>query len=200
MDKNLVVLLSAFSGLAGALLTQLMTGLFTFVNDRRKQKTELAREYRAKKLEIGENFYFINGELMTMMRKNIDYWYNLRHDRSEQTLNFMRREMEKLDIYQAQLHTENWKYNLFGIYFEVPFTFDEIQQANRRSHQLYLQVVDLSNKIRETIPQEQEDLYKAYNVSVFDLCSHYESTYGRMEDNMMAIKTQLLGEFGQLAA
>lgn len=177
-----------------------MTGLFAYINYRRKQKTELENQYRAKKLEIGENFYFINGELMTMMRKNIDYWNNLHNDRSEQTLNFMRREMEKLDVYQAQLHAENWKYNLIAIYYDVPFTAEEIQQANRRSHELYLRIVDLSNKIRVTIPQEQEDLYQVYSQTVFDLCAHYEHTYTRMQDNMTAIKGQLIGEFSTRTA
>jgi hypothetical protein len=172
-----------------------MTGLFAYVNDERKRKTELENQYRKKRLEIGENFYFVNGELMTMIRKNIDYWYNLRNDRNEQTLLSMKKEMDKLNSYQAQLHTDNWKYNLVGVYFEVPFEFDEIQQANRRSHQLCILVNDLGNKIREAGAGQQETLYKTYNIAIFDLCSHYEQVFLRMQGNMVAIKEQLLGEF-----
>jgi hypothetical protein len=195
MDKSFLVSITAFAGLAGALLSQLMTGLFAYVNDERKRKTELENQYRNKRLEIGENFYFVNGELMTMIRKNIDYWYNLRNDRNEQTLLSMKKEMDKLNSYQAQLHTDNWKYNLVGVYFEVPFEFDEIQQANRRSHQLCILVNDLGNKIREAGAGQQETLYKTYNIAIFDLCSHYEQVFLRMQGNMVAIKEQLLGEF-----
>lgn len=197
MDKNLLVTISAFAGLAGALLSQLMTGLFAYVNDNRKRKTELDNQYRTRKLEIGENFYFINGELMTMIRKNIDYWYNFRNDRSEQTLLSMKKAMEKLENYQVQLHTENWKYNLVSVYFRVPFEFDEIQQSNRRSHQLYILVDDLANKIRAAMPERQEELYKSYNMAIFDLCSHYEQVFARMQDNMTAIRIQLLAEFSK---
>jgi hypothetical protein len=195
MDKSFVIYVTAFAGLTGALLTQLMTGLFAYINDRRKQKVDLENQYRIKRLEIGENFYFINGELMAIIRKNIDYWYNLRNDRSEQTLISMKKEIGKLDNYQAQLRTENWKYNLVGIYFRVPFGFDAIQEANSRSHQLCILVNDLANKIRAAAPAQREELYKSYNVAIFDLCSHYEQVFSRMQDNMVAIKDQLLGEF-----
>jgi hypothetical protein len=195
--RQMVLVMSAFSGLAGALLTQLMTGLFAYVNDRRKQKIALEEQFRSKKLEIGENFYFINGELMTMIRKTINHWNNYRNDRSEQTRKFMKGEMDKLNDYQIRLHNENWKFNLIGIYFKVPFSFDEIQLANRRTHQLYLQVIDLSNKIRDAAAAEREEHYGAYNLTIFDLCSQYEQTYKRMQDNMIAVRGELLAEFGQ---
>ncbi|MDB5024216.1 MAG: hypothetical protein JWP78_1971 [Mucilaginibacter sp.] len=169
MEHSTIIILTAFSGLAGALLTQLMTGLFSYINDRRKQTAELTGQFRNKKVEIGESFYFINGELMTMIRKNIAYWKNLHNGRSEASRSFMHKEMEKLDAYQAKLNAENWKYNLIGIYFDVPFTFNEMLDANRRSHELYLKITDLSEKIKSAATPEAEELYKFYNVSIFVL-------------------------------
>ncbi|RFZ92858.1 hypothetical protein D0C36_15820 [Mucilaginibacter conchicola] len=199
MDKNMLVTLTALAGLAGALLSQLMIGFFAYINDNRKKKDELEKEYRNKKAEIGENFCFINAELMTMMRKNIDYWENLGDDRSGQTLAYMRREMERLDNYQAQLKSGNWKYNLINIYFDLPFDIDAIQQANRRSHQLYIRVIDLSDKLRTAEAEAREMLYPAYNMAVFELCGHYETVYKHMQENMTAVRGQLLATFGQTA-
>jgi hypothetical protein len=47
---------SSFARLSGALLTQLMRGLFRCVNDSRKMRTEAFNLYRGKRIEIGANF------------------------------------------------------------------------------------------------------------------------------------------------
>lgn len=196
-EHQILVWVAAFSGLAGALLSQLMTGLFSYINDRRKQKNELSNQYRNKKSEIGENFYFMNGELMTMINKNIVYWKSRHNQRGESSLNFLNKEMGKLDEYQVKLHTENWKYNLISIYFDVPFNFREMLEANSRSHQFYLKILDLSDQIKKTAGQvqEQEILFQQYNILIFDFCSHLENIYSRMEDNMVAVKAALLSDY-----
>jgi hypothetical protein len=194
-NNQTLLILTAFAGLAGALLTQLMTGLFSYVNDSRKRRIELDNNFRSKKIEVGENFYFVNVELMSMIRKNIGYWKNLHNGRSEASRNILHKEMEKMDAYQRKLNAENWKYNLTGIYFEVPFGFNEMQDANRRAHELFLRVTDVSESIKRSGEAEADELYQAYNLLIFDLCSHYENTYARMEQNMSSVKTQLLGNF-----
>jgi hypothetical protein len=187
---------TALAGLAGALLTQLMTGLFSYVNDRRKQKAEVQMLYRGKKVEIGENFYFMNGELMAMIKKNIAYWRSKWDDRSETTLDFLRREMDRLDAYQAKLQAENWKYNLIGIYYTIPYSFHAMLEDNQRSHELYLEVLDFSERIKKALPAERGDFFKDYYAVVLALCNHYEKVYAGMEDNMATVKNAMLAEFG----
>jgi hypothetical protein len=85
-----------------------LTSLFSYTNDRRKQKAEVRNLYHGKKVEIGENFYFMNGELMTMIRKNISYWKSKDKTRGPSSIGFVNREMEKLDSYQVKLHAKNW--------------------------------------------------------------------------------------------
>lgn len=192
----MIVILSAFSGLAGALVTQLITGIFAYISDKRKQHIDLDKDFRNKKLEIGENFYFVNGELMVMIRKNISYWLNLYQDCSEQTLLFMKKEMEKIDLYQQRLLRENWKFNLISIYFKLPFDREEMENANQKSRQLYWRVNDLSNKIKVCQDAVKlEEYHQKYANAIFDLYRHYEVLYDRMCENNDAIQKQLLKEF-----
>jgi hypothetical protein len=190
------LILTAFAGLAGALMTQLLTGLFSYLNDRRKQESEVQSLYRGKKLEIGENFYFMNGELMAMIKKNIAYWRQRGEDRSDRTLAFLRQEMDRLDAYQAKLQAENWKYNLIGIYFAIPYSFQEMLEDNQRSHELYLQVLDYSERIRVALPSEKDEFFLPYQEVIEGLCTHYLQIYSKMEGNMEAVKTAMLASFG----
>ena len=75
-DNTTLIEVSAFSGLAGALLTQMMTGIFAYFSDQRKYHHEIKNLYRSKKAEIGENFYYMTGEIMAIVKKNIGYWKN----------------------------------------------------------------------------------------------------------------------------
>lgn len=195
MKPNEIAWLTGMAGLAGALLTQLLNGLFAYINDRRKQRLELQKTHRDKRTEIGENFYFMNGELMSMIKKNIAYWQTRLDYRSDAALNFLRQEMDRLDAYQTRLQNENWKYNLVGIYFETPYSFSEMLEDNKRSHELYLQVLDQSEVIRRTLPQERDDLYPAYQAALQRLCTHYQLIYERMGANMQAVKGVLVAGF-----
>jgi hypothetical protein len=194
-DHQALVWLAAVSGLIGALLTQLMTGLFSYINDRRKQKTEVKNLYRNKKIEIGENFYFMSGELMAMIKKNIAYWKNRQDYRSEASLSFLKLEMDRLDVYQSKLQTENWKYNLVGIYYIIPYSFREMLEDNKRSHELYLKMLDFPEIINKTLPQEKNDLLEEYQSTLTELCLHYQNVYNRMEANMEAVSLALRKDF-----
>ena len=68
-------------------------------------------------------------------------------------------------------------------------------RLNDRSHQLYLQYLDLVEKIRHATGDEKEELYSKYAVEVFDMCSHYEKVYSKLEQDMNAVKEQLLSQF-----
>ncbi|TSD66360.1 hypothetical protein FFF34_002865 [Inquilinus sp. KBS0705] len=193
--KETIVWVSALSGMAGVLISQLMTGLFGYISDRRKQNHERQALYRGKMVETGENFYFMSGELMAMIKKNIAYWKNRLDHRSEGSLAFMKLEMERLDAYQSRLQQENWKYNLVGIYYDIPYDFAAMLEDNRRSHELYLEVLDLSELFRSTLPQEREDLLADYDKTLAELCSHYQRIYDRMQGNMAAVSAALRGDF-----
>lgn len=86
MAENTIYLkLSAFAGLAGALCTQLITTANIYFVDKRKQAAELKNQYRNKKVEIGENYYYITGEKMACI-KNIGYWKNWNNARPEESV------------------------------------------------------------------------------------------------------------------
>jgi hypothetical protein len=191
-----LVEISAFSGLIGALLTQTLTGLFSYLGDKRKSNIELKASFRNRQVEIAENFYFVTGEKMTIVKKNIGYWQNWNSSRSEASLDFLNKELVKLNVYMEKLDAENWKYNLISLYFHVSLTNDVLVASNNKSKALYLKVLDLTEALKHALPESQSDLYKLYDDAIRDMCRHYEDVYAKMADDMTVVKAGLLTEFG----
>ncbi|MDB5117367.1 MAG: hypothetical protein JWQ79_2859 [Mucilaginibacter sp.] len=195
-DNNTLIEVSAFSGLAGAILSQTLTGLFTYFSDKRKAATELKKVYRDKQLEIAENFYYMTGETMTVLQKSITHWKDRNKARSELSVLFFNKEMKKLDTYLEKLKTEHWKHNLISLYFEVSLSYDELIAANHQSHSLYLELLDTSEKIKAANDEEKKlELISQYLIGVYDLCGQYEEIYAMLEKDMGSVKTELLRTF-----
>jgi hypothetical protein len=194
-DNTTLIEVSAFSGLAGALLTQMMTGIFAYFNDKRKYNHEVKNLYRIKKMEIGENFYYMTGEIMAVIKKNIGYWKNWNNSRSEASLKFLNNEMVKLNTYMDKLKAENWKFNLINLYFRVSMSNSEVIESNARSQQLYLKVKDIMDKIRKTSSTDQDALYQQYALAIFDMCSQYEDLYSKMEHDANMVREEILQDF-----
>jgi regulator of replication initiation timing len=194
-NNTTLIEVSAFSGLLGALLTQMMTGIFAYFNDKRKYNHEVRNLYRVKKTEIGENFYYMTGEIMAVIKKNIGYWKNWNDSRSEASLEFLNKEMIKLNTYMDKLKTENWKFNLINLYFKVSMSNSEVIESNARSQQLYLEVKDITDKIRKAPVTDQDALYKQYAVAVFHMCSQYEDLYSKMEHDANLVREEILQDF-----
>ncbi|WP_419699078.1 hypothetical protein [Mucilaginibacter sp. NFX135] len=194
-DNTTLIEVSAFSGLAGALLTQMMTGIFAYFNDKRKYNHEVKNLYRIKKTEIGENFYYMTGEIMAVIKKNIGYWKNWNNSRSKGSLDFLNREMIKLNAYMDKLKAENWKFNLINLYFNVSMSNSEVIESNIRSQQLYLKVKDIMDKIRKARDSDRDALYQEYALAVFDMCTQYEDLYIKMEHDANMVKKEMLQDF-----
>jgi hypothetical protein len=194
-DNTTLIEVSAFSGLVGALLTQMMTGIFAYFNDKRKYNHEVKNLYRSRKTEIGENFYYMTGEMMAVIKKNIGYWKNWNNSRSEASLEFLNKEMVKLNTYMDKLKTENWKFNLINLYFKVSMSNSEVIESNARSQQFYLEVKDIMDKIRKAPAADQDALYQQYAIAVFDMCSQYEDLYSKMEHDATRVREEILQDF-----
>ncbi|MEO7215489.1 hypothetical protein [Mucilaginibacter sp.] len=191
-DQLTLVEVSAFSGLTGALLTQALTGLFGYLGDKRKSNLELKSALRNKQIDIAESFYFVTGEKMAIVKKNIGYWQNWNHSRSEASLEFLNKEMVKLNIYLEKLDLENWKCNLVSLYFDVSLTDDLLIASNDRSKALYLKVLDVTDALKHALPDSKSDLYALYDKAISDMCGHYENVYAQMTSDMQIVKASLL--------
>jgi hypothetical protein len=194
INQTLVVL-TAFAGLAGALLTQLLTGLFGYFGDRRKAKLERSNLYRAKQVEVAEQFYFMTGETMSVLRKSVEYWKGKNKSRSDAGVAFFNKEMKKLDAYMEKLQAENWKQNLIGLYFDVTLSYDRVIAANTRSHTLYLGLLDTAEQIAKADGKEKERLLGKYHLGLFDLCAQYDDIYNMLAKDMASVKAALLETF-----
>lgn len=194
-ENSTLIAVSAFSGLVGAILTQTLTGVFAYVSDKRKFKNELNAQYRGKQIEVAENFYFITGETMTILKKNIEYWKDRNKARSESSIAFFNREIKKLDVYLEKINTDNWKHNLIGLYFNVSLSYSELVEANSKSHLLYLGLLDLADKIKVAVPEDKDKLLGKYHTGIFDLCTQYENIYIMLEKDLNSVKQELLLTF-----
>jgi hypothetical protein len=195
MDSSVVIQLSAFSGLAGALLTQALTGTFQYFGDKRKAQNELKSTYRNKQVEIAESFYYVTGEKMAIVKKNIGYWQNQNSLISEASLAFLNKEMLKLNAHLEKLDAENWKCNLVGLYYNVTLTNDLLIAFNDRSKALYLKVLDISDQLEHSLPESKSDLYHLYYEAIGEMCNHYEQLYHKMSHDMEIVKMGLAAEF-----
>jgi hypothetical protein len=195
-NNSTLIALSAFSGLAGAVLTQALTGLFGYLGDKRKAKLEIGNLFRQKQIEIAENFYYVTGETMSVLSKSIEHWKDRNKPRSEASITYFNIEMKRLDVYMEKMKADNWKHSLIALYFDVSLSYNELIAANMRSHLLYLSLLDIAENINEaSSDEEKEKLVGNYHVGIFDLCSQYDNIYNMLKSDMYSVKTELLRTF-----
>lgn len=194
--EHTTLIVSAFSGLAGALITQALTGLFGYFGDKRKAETELKKEYRAKQVEVAENYYYVTGETMSILKKSILLWKGRNIQRSEASYRSMTESLKEADAQLKQMNIDNWKHNLIGLYFDVTLSYDELIAANNKSHELYLKVLDVEDKVGNSTNDEDKDrLFGQYSLAIFDLCSQYDTVYTILANDMDKVKTNLSATF-----
>jgi hypothetical protein len=194
--ENTTLVISAFSGLAGALITQALTGLFTYFGDKRKADTELRNQYRNKQIEIAEHYYYVTGETMAILKKSVQLWKGRNIQRSEASYKSMSKSLKEADAQLKKMNIENWKHNLIGLYFNVSLSYDELIAANNKSHELYLKVLDTGDKIKHTENEDDRHRYLGeYSVGIFDLCSQYDAVYDILSIDMDKVRSELLKSF-----
>jgi hypothetical protein len=194
--ENTTLIVSAFSGLAGALISQALTGLFAYFGDKRKANTELKNQYRTKQVEIAENYYYVTGETMSILKKSVQLWKGRNIPRSEASYKSMTESLKEADARLKQMNIDNWKHNLIGLYFNVSLSYDELIAANNKSHELYLKVLDIESRLRSTDNEEDRELYFGqYSVGIFDLCSQYDAVYDILATDMSKVKAELISNF-----
>jgi len=195
-DNNTVIAISAFSGLAGAILAQAISGTITYFSDKRKVNNEVKAAYRNKKMEIGENFYYVTSEKVSIIRSHIYYWKKREFIESETALAFLNSEMKKLGEQQDRLNADGWRFNLINLYFRVSLSSNTLTESNATSQRYYLQFLDAIDSLKKASEEEKfEELQARYAMILFDMCSHYEDLCKQMERDMDVVKQELLSEF-----
>lgn len=195
-DNNTLIAVSAFSGLGGAILTQALTGLFAYIGDKRKAGLDLKSEYRKKQVEVAENYYYVTGETMSILKKSILLWKGRNIPRSEMSYKSINEGLKEADAQLKQMNMDNWKHNLIGLYFQVSLSYDELIAANNQSHDLYLKVLDISERIINAADEDEKEQYLGqYSIAIFDLCSQYDAVYDLLVKDMETVKTELMNSF-----
>ncbi|MFC0514593.1 hypothetical protein ACFFGT_10285 [Mucilaginibacter angelicae] len=57
------------SGLAGALLSQGLTGMFTYIADKRKFRSDIKNQYRNKQVETAESYYLVTDGIWISLKR-----------------------------------------------------------------------------------------------------------------------------------
>jgi hypothetical protein len=196
-ENNTILVISAFSGLAGAILAQSISGAVTYFSDKRKTTNEARSAYRAKKVDIGENFYYVTAEKVSIIRSHILYWKKREFIDSETSLAFLNQEMNKLAAHLDRLNADSWKYNLINLYYQVTLNHNTVVETNAVSQAYYLRFLDAIDAIKKAHDEQAiNELQGRYAGILFDMCSHYEALCGQMEQDMKRVKDELLEEFG----
>jgi hypothetical protein len=194
--EHTTLIVSAFSGLAGALISQALTGLFAYLGDKRKADTDLKNQYRNKQVEIAENYYYVTGETMSILKKSVLLWKGRNIRRSEASYKSMTDSLKESDDHLKRMNIDNWKHNLIGLYFNVTLSYDELIAANNKSHELYLKVLDIEAKVRNTDNDEDRERYTGqYSIAIFDLCSQYDAVYDILAGDLNKVREELLNGF-----
>ena len=194
--NNTIIAISAFSGLAGAILAQAISGIITFKSDKRKQNNEIRATYRNKKMEIGENFYYVTSEKVSIIKTHILYWKKREFIDSESSLAFLNEEMKKLKHHLESLNADSWKYNLINLYYNISLNQVSVIETNAVSQGYYLRFLDAIDAFKKAHDEEKDDLQKQYALILFDMCGHYEELCRHMEQDMATVKEELLNAFG----
>jgi len=198
MAENTTLIVSAFSGLAGALITQALTGLFAYFGDKRKADIELKKEYRDKQVEVAVSYYYITGETMSILKKSVQLWKGRNIQRSEASYRSMVESLNDADFRLKQMNIDNWRHNLIGLYFDVTLSYEELIVANNKSHELYLKVLDIEDKVRNASNDEdKERLFGQYSLAIFDLCGQYDTVYDILANDMNKVKKNLSATFNE---
>jgi hypothetical protein len=196
-ENNTILFISAFSGLAGAILAQSVSGLITYFSDKRKKENETRTAYRNKKTDIGENFYYVTSEKVGIIRAHIHYWKKREFIDSEISLAFLNQEMKKLGEHLERLNADGWKYNLINLYYKVTLNHNSVIQSNALSQAYYLKFLDVIDAFKKAHDDEtKNELQGRYAEILFEMCHHYEGLSRQMEQDMERVKNELLQEFG----
>jgi hypothetical protein len=196
-ENNTIIVISAFSGLAGAILAQIISGLVTYFSDKRKRENETRASYRNKKTEIGENFYYVTSEKVSIIRAHILYWKKREFIDSETSLSFLNQEMKKLGEHLGRLNADGWKYNLINLYYRVSLNHNKIIRTNAVSQAYYLKYLDAIDAFKKAHDEEDKnEIQQRYAQILFEMCNHYEDLCRQMEQDMERVKSELLQEFG----
>lgn len=194
--ENTTLIVSAFSGLAGALISQTLTGLFAYFGDKRKADIDLKKRYRSKQVEIAESYYYVTGETMSILKKSVLLWKSRNIPHGEASYRSMAESLKEADAQLKKMNVDNWKHNLIGLYFNVSLSYDELIAANNKSHELYLKVLDIADKIRSADNEaDRERYFGHYSIGIFDLCSQYDAVYEILAGDMGKVKAELLRSF-----
>ncbi|WPU98897.1 hypothetical protein SNE26_23065 [Mucilaginibacter sp. cycad4] len=194
--EHTTLIVSAFSGLAGALISQALTGLFAYLGDKRKADIDLKKRYRSKQVEIAESYYYVTGETMSILKKSVQLWKGRNIPHSEASYRSMTESLKEADAQLKKMNVDNWRHNLIGLYFSVSLAYDELIAANNKSHELYLKVLDIADKIRSADNEEDRERYFGqYSLGIFDLCSQYDAVYEILAGDMGKVKAELLKSF-----
>ncbi|UOE49408.1 hypothetical protein MTO98_33990 [Mucilaginibacter sp. SMC90] len=171
MTENTTLIVSAFSGLAGALISQTLTGLFAYFGDKRKAGIDLKKRYRNKQVEIAESYYYVTGETMSILKKSVQLWKGRSIAHSAASYRSMTESLNEADTQLKKMNIDNWKHNLIGLYFNVSLAYDELIAANNKSHELYLNVLDIAEKVKNADNDEARERYLASIVLAFLICA-----------------------------
>jgi len=65
-----------------------------------------------------------------------------------------------------KLNSENWRYNLINLYYDVSLSFSDVQEYRAKAQSYFLKILDPADQLSKG-SEEEEMIYGMYAVHIF---------------------------------
>jgi len=179
----------------GALvLSQALNILYTFFNDKRKDKTEISKLILQKKIEVGENFYHMIGENLQLFDLSTHYHQMLLSSASEEGLKFFQEKQELMKNNIDKIRASKETFNLVELYYNISTTFEEVSKTNIITLTINANIIETQECFKKSDnPDEKAFLQIRYRDEMLKLISHCMAITNRLRMDLDIIKKDLRG-------
>jgi len=152
-----VSVISASSAIAGVVVTQIITAINNRKSDKRKYQFEATKAYLSRKIEVGEQFYYVTGENLTLKHALIHY-VKTADLKSPKAYEFISERYNQLYTDFEKVTEKNSLANLVNLYFDVKINFELALEAEKKLKNLFVNIHELNAEISVNTDPELTDV------------------------------------------
>jgi hypothetical protein len=186
-----VAIISASSAITGVIATQIITAINNRKSDKRKYDFELIKTSLARKIEVGEQFYVVSGENLTVKHAFIHYLKNT-DLKSSKSYEFIDERYKQLYADFEKVSEKNSLANLVNIYFDVQINFESALEAEKKLKTLFISIHELKAQIsNNSDPEIKDTLIRKRADEVNTYCAFAETEMQLSKIDMEAVRREL---------
>ncbi len=197
IDNNIFIpIVSAGSALLGVIVSQIITAINSKSSDHRKHNFEIIKTKLARKIEVGESFYYISGENLQLMKAMVHYIKTKSIVQSKLSKEFLQNGYTRLHADFEKIKSDNHSANLINLYFNVGVSFELISKSDLEAKNIFLNLYELNSEYSRSTNSAayNERLAEGIAKEMINLCNHFEKSIERTKEDMDTV-AQALNNF-----